>query len=77
MNLDQNSLQRLLSLNDAQLRRVLKGLAADYGVDLSAFPLGDADLARLRSVLAAASPQDVEQFLNQFSNLQGRPRPKE
>jgi hypothetical protein len=74
MNLDQNSIKRLVSLNDKQLRQVLQKLAADYGVDLSAFPLGEQELARIRSVLSVANPQDIQQFLNQFPDIQSRLR---
>ena len=72
MNLDQNSIKRLVSLNDKQFRQVLQKLAADYGVDLSAIPLGEQDLARIRSVLAAANPQEIQQLLNRFPDIQSR-----
>ena len=75
VNLDPNSIQRLLALNDNQLRKVLRQLAADYGVDLSAFPLGEQELARLRSILAVASPQEIQQLLNQLPDVQSRLRP--
>ena len=67
MNLDQSSIQRLLSLNDTQLRLVLKKLAAENGIDLSGFSLGAAELAHLRSLLGMATPQQIQQLLNQFS----------
>ena len=69
VNLDQNSVKKLLALNDAQLRMVLRRLAADYGVDLSGFPLGAEDLARIRGVLSMADPQQVEQLLAQFPRV--------
>ena len=71
MNLDQNSIQRLLSLNDAQLRLVLKKLAAENGIDLSGFSLGAAELAQLRTMLSMATPEQVQQLLTRFSG--GKP----
>lgn len=71
MTLDQSSIQRLLSLNDTQLRLVLKKLAAENGIDLSGFSLGAAELSQLRAMLSMATPEQVRQLLNQFSG--GKP----
>ena len=72
MNLDESSVKRLLALNDAQLRMVLRRLAADYGVDLSGFSLGAQELAQLRSILSVANSQQIEQLLTQFPQVKER-----
>ena len=72
MTLDQNSIQRLLALNDTQLRMVLRKLAADYGVDLSGFALSHEELAQLRAMLSVATPEQVEQFMQELPHIQDR-----
>ena len=63
MQLDQKSLERLLKLNDDQLRSVLEKLLTEYGVDVSRVPLRQMDMTALRSVLAAATDEDISRFL--------------
>ena len=51
MQLDKKSLDRLLKLNDDQLRGVLGKLLTEYGVDVSRVPLAQMDMTALRAVL--------------------------
>lgn len=67
MQLDKKSLDRLLSLNDAQLKRVLAGLLAEYGIDPSAVPLDQFDMSRLRATLAQATDEDIKKFTAMLS----------
>ena len=66
MQLDRNSLDRLLRLNDDQLRGVLGKLLVEYGVDVSRVPLQQMDMKALRAVLAAATDEDITRFLQSF-----------
>ena len=66
MQLDRNSLDRLLRLNDDQLRGVLGKLLVEYGVDVSRVPLQQMDMKALRTVLAAATDEDITRFLQSF-----------
>lgn len=63
MQLDQKSLDRLLKLNDDQLRGVLGKLLAEYGVDVSRVPLKQMDMTALRAVLSAATDEDISRFV--------------
>ena len=63
MQLDKRSLERLLALNDDQLRAVLGRLLTEYGVDVGRVPLGQMDMTALRGVLAAATDEDISRFL--------------
>lgn len=63
MQLDKKSLERLLRLNDDQLRGVLGKLLGEYGVDVSRVPLAQMDMTALRSVLSAATDEDIGRFL--------------
>ena len=63
MQLDQKSLDRLLKLNDDQLRGVLGKLLSEYGVDVSRVPLQQMDMTALRAVLSAATDEDITRFM--------------
>ena len=64
MQLDRNQLNRLLRLNDDQLRAVLGKLLAEYGLDAAAFPLASMDMSRLRAVLQTATDEDIARFMS-------------
>lgn len=66
MPLDKKQIDRLLRLNDDQLRAVLEKLLASYGVDTSRVPLASLDIGALRGLLQNASEQDIERFLQMF-----------
>lgn len=66
MQIDRKSLDRLLKLNDDQLRGVLGKLLTEYGVDVSRVPLQQMDVSALRAVLAAATDEDISRFLQSF-----------
>ena len=63
MQLDKKSLDRLLKLNDDQLRGVLGKLLVEYGVDVSRVPLQQMDMTALRAVLSAATDEDITRFV--------------
>ncbi len=64
MQLDRNQLNRLLRLNDDQLRAVLGKLLAEYGLDAAAIPLASMDMSRLRAVLQTATDEDIARFMS-------------
>lgn len=64
MQLDRNQLNRLLRLDDDQLRAVLGKLLAEYGLNASLFPLASMDMGRLRAVLQSASDEDIARFMS-------------
>ena len=71
MQLDRRSLDRLLKLNDEQLRGVLGKLLAEYGVDVSRVPLQQMDMTALRGVLSAATDEDISRFLGMMGGTAG------
>lgn len=72
MELDRKQLDRLLSLDDAKFKKVLLGLAGEYGIDVSQFNVSDADVARLRLILSTASEGDIQNLMSGFKNGGGR-----
>jgi hypothetical protein len=72
MQLDKKSLDRLVKLNDDQLRGVIGKLLAEYGVDVSRVPLASLDMSALRAVLQMASAEDVSRLLGSLGGPTGR-----
>lgn len=66
MQFDRESLERLLSLGDNQLKYVMTKLAAENGVDLSALHISPDDLAGARQVLRSASDEDIARVAAQI-----------
>ncbi len=67
MMLDRNALNRLLSLNDRQLKTVMERLATDSGLDLSSFNISPDDIASIRSALSGATDSDLEKAAQQLA----------
>ena len=59
MKLDRKALDRLLSLNDAQLAAVIEKLTREYGLDLSGLHLSTADMSALRRTLRATTDEEL------------------
>lgn len=72
MQLDKKSLDRLLTLNDDQLRMVMRGLLKEYGINPSTVPLEQFDMGKLRAVLANATEADLQRFMTMLSGSGGR-----
>ena len=69
MKLDRKALNRLLSLNDKQLKSVIEKLTREYGVDLSQMNVSTADMAGLRRTLQNTTDEELVRFTQQ---LKGR-----
>lgn len=63
---DRRSLDRILAMNDAQLRTLIEKLTRDYGLDLSAFSVNAGDLEGLRRALRNASDEDLSELTRQI-----------
>lgn len=59
MQIDREALNKLLSLNDRQLKTVINKLAADSGIDLSGFNINTKDINSVRQGLASATDSDI------------------
>ncbi len=59
MNLDKNSLNMLLSLDDARLAIVIKQLAAGAGIPSDSIKLGPNELNGIRQALSMATDGDI------------------
>ena len=72
MQLDKKSIDRLLKLNDDQLRTVIGKLLTEYGVDVSRVPLATLDMSALRAVLQMAGEENIASLLQALGGGQSR-----
>ena len=66
MPFDRKALNRLLLLNDKQLETLVKKLATDYGLDLSALNLSTENVTALREALRRASDEELSGLADQL-----------
>ncbi len=71
MKLDRNAVNALLSLDDEQLKAVIRGLAARSGVDLGAFHISEGDIASVRRALSMATDEDISRAARQLGMQDG------
>ena len=64
MQLDQKMLNRLLSMNDAQLGALIQQIAQEAGIDPAELGLQPQNIASVRQALSTATNEDLEK-LNQ------------
>lgn len=67
MQLDRRALERLLTLNDAQLKGVIESLAAESGLDLGNFGISQNDIASIRKALSGATDEDIKKAAEQLN----------
>lgn len=66
MQLDRNALEKLLNMNDAQLKYVITKLAADAGLDLGSFNISSNDISSIRRALGNATDEDIARAAEQL-----------
>jgi hypothetical protein len=75
MKLDQKAVQRLLALNDDQLRTVITRLAGENGIDLSGIQIRPDDIRGVRQALQMATDEDIQRAAAQLGLLGGKRTP--
>jgi len=73
MQLDRNAINRMLSLNDTQLKSLIRSLAQNSGLDLSSFNISENDVESIRRALAGATDADIARAAEQLGQ---RPKGK-
>ena len=66
MQLDRKTLDRMLSLNDDQLKGIILSLAESSGLDLSAFNISPNDIKSIRNALSGATDEDIRRATEQM-----------
>lgn len=66
MQLDRKALERLLSMNDTQLKMVIQSIAASSGIDLASLGITDSNIASIRKALSGATDEDIKKASEQL-----------
>ena len=66
MKLDKKAVERLLRLNDDQLREIMLRLAGENGIDLSGVTLRADDMVGVRQALRMATDEDIAKAAQQL-----------
>lgn len=73
MQLDRNAINRMLSLNDEQLKHLIRSLANNSGLDLSSFQISENDVGSIRRALSSATDADIARAAEQLAQRPKRP----
>ena len=71
MQLDRNSINTLLALDDAQLKFVINKVAATVGIDTSYFGLKGEDVGVIRKRLSSITDAELDEARRQMENKRG------
>lgn len=74
MQIDRESLEKLLTLNDRQLKMVINKLASDSGIDPASFNINPQDIESIRRALSTASDSDLERVAQMYEQNQKNKR---
>ena len=66
MEINRESINKLLSLNDRQLKSIIQNLARDSGIDPSQFNIDTDSISSIRRALSGASDDDLRRVAEQY-----------
>ena len=67
MQINRESLDKLLSLNDFQLKMMISRLAAQGGIDPKEFNIDPSSIESIRRVLSSATDDDLKKIADQYA----------
>lgn len=66
MEFDRAALNRLLSLNDMQLKYIINRFVAEYGIDLSGYNVTEGDISSVRRALENLGDAELSALAEQI-----------
>ena len=70
MQIDREALEKLLTLNDRQLKMVIGKLAADSGIDTESLNIDPKSIESIRRALSSATDADLERIARAYEQNQ-------
>lgn len=67
MQINREGLNKLLSLNDFQLKMMINRLAAQSGIDPAQFNIDPSSIESIRKALSSATDADLERIAKQYA----------
>jgi hypothetical protein len=74
MQINREGLDKLLSMNDFQLKMIISKLAAQSGIDPAQFNIDPNSIESIRRVLSSATDSDLERIAEQYASNQRNKR---
>lgn len=74
MEIKRESIDKLLSLNDWQLKMIIQRLIAESGIDPSQFNIDAESVESIRKALSTASDEDLKRVAEQYEQNKGKKR---
>lgn len=71
MQINRVNLEKLLSLNDFQLKMVINRIATEGGIDPKEFNIDPSSIESIRRVLGSATDEDLARIAEQFAGGKG------
>ena len=72
MQINRDNLEKLLSLNDKQLKMIIQRLAAQSGINPSQFNMDTNSIESIRKALSSATDEDLKKIAEQYENNKRR-----
>ena len=73
MEINRDAVNKLLTLNDRQLKMIIQSLVRDSGIDPSQFNIDTGSISSIRSALSSATDADLKKIAEQYeANKKGR-----
>ena len=66
MQIDRSAIDRLLRLNDSQLKLIINRLAAQSGIDPAQFNMDPRSIESIRQALGSATDDDLRRIAEQY-----------
>lgn len=74
MQIDREALEKLLTLNDRQLKMVIGKLAADSGIDPASLNIDPTSIESIRRALSSATDADLSRIAEAYEQNQKNKR---
>ena len=72
MQINRENLEKLLSLNDRQLKMMVQRIAAQSGIDPKELNIDTGSIESIRSVLSSATDEDLSRIARQYGQNKKR-----
>ena len=70
MEIKRENVDKLLSLNDWQLKMIIQKIATESGIDPSQYNIDTNSIESIRRALSSASDEDLKQIAEQYEQNQ-------
>jgi len=72
MQINRENLDKLLSMNDRQLKMIIQHLAAQSGIDPAEFNIDTGSIESIRKALSGATDEDLKRIAEQYEKNKKR-----